>query len=68
MYKIFLDKRYGRIDALVNNAYPKSRNFGKNFFDIEMEDFNEFSNLHLGGYFNISQQFIKYFLKQTMEI
>ena len=61
----FLDKRYGRIDALVNNAYPKSRNFGKNFFDIEMEDFNEFSNLHLGGYFNISQQFIKYFLKQN---
>ncbi|MDY3203745.1 MAG: oxidoreductase [Arcobacter sp.] len=61
----FLDKKYGKIDALVNNAYPKSKNFGKKFFDIEMEDFNEFSNLHLGGYFNISQQFIKYFLKQN---
>ncbi|WP_196777530.1 oxidoreductase [Malaciobacter marinus] len=60
----FINKKYGRIDALVNNAYPKSKNYGKKFFDIEMEDFNEFINLHLGGYFNISQQFIKYFLEQ----
>ena len=59
-----LNKRFERIDALVNNAYPKSKNYGKKFFEIEMEDFNEFSNLHLGGYFNISQQFIKYFLEQ----
>lgn len=59
-----LNKKFGRIDALVNNAYPKSKNYGKNFFEIEMEDFNEFLNLHLGGYFNISQQFIKYFLEQ----
>ena len=60
----FLNKKYGKIDALVNNAYPRSKNFGKKFFEIEMEDFNEFSNLHLGGYFNVSQQFIKYFLEQ----
>lgn len=59
-----LNKKFGRIDALVNNAYPKSKNYGKKFFEIEMEDFNEFLNLHLGGYFNISQQFIKYFLEQ----
>ncbi len=60
----FLDNRFGKIDALVNNAYPKGKNYGKEFFEIEMDDFNEFLNLHLGGYFNISQQFIKYFLKQ----
>jgi NAD(P)-dependent dehydrogenase (short-subunit alcohol dehydrogenase family) len=59
-----LHKKFGRIDALVNNAYPKSLNYGKKFFEIEMEDFNEFLNLHLGGYFNISQQCIKYFLEQ----
>ena len=29
-----------------------------------MNDFNAFLNLHLGGYFNISQNFIKYFLEQ----
>ena len=59
-----LDNIYGQIDGLVNNAYPKSKNFGKKFFEINMNDFNEFINLHLGGYFNISQQFLKYFLKQ----
>ncbi|MBV6493617.1 MAG: Dihydroanticapsin 7-dehydrogenase [Turneriella sp.] len=59
-----LHEKYSRIDALVNNAYPKSKNYGKKFFDIDMQDFNEFIDLHLGGYFNISQQFIRYFLKQ----
>ena len=59
-----LHKEFGKIDALVNNAYPKSKNYGKKFFEIEMEDFSEFLNLHLGGYFNISQHFIKYFLEQ----
>ena len=59
-----LHEKYGKIDALVNNAYPKSKNYGKKFFEIDMDDFNEFINLHLGGYFNISQKFIKYFLKQ----
>ena len=59
-----LDKKYGRIDALVNNAYPITKNFGKKFFDIDYNDFCDFISLHLGGYFNISQQFIKYFLKQ----
>ena len=27
-----LNKKFGRIDALVNNAYPKSKNYGKKFF------------------------------------
>ncbi|WXG59398.1 SDR family NAD(P)-dependent oxidoreductase [Campylobacter concisus] len=27
----FLHSKYGRIDALVNNAYPKSKNYGKKF-------------------------------------
>jgi len=59
-----LDEKYGKIDALVNNAYPISKNFGKKFFEINMHDFNDFISLHLGGYFNISQIFIRYFLKQ----
>jgi len=60
----FIDKKYGRIDALVNNAYPKSKNFGKKFFDINYDDFSAFTNLHLSGYFIVSQQIISYFLKQ----
>lgn len=60
-----LDSEFGRIDALVNNAYPFSKNFyKKRFFELEMEDFNEFLNLHLGSQFALSQRFIRYFLKQ----
>jgi NAD(P)-dependent dehydrogenase (short-subunit alcohol dehydrogenase family) len=57
-------KKYNKIDSIVNNAYPRNKNFGRNFLDIEYDDFCENTNLHLGGYFLFTQQFIKYFLKQ----
>lgn len=60
----YLDNKYGRIDALVNNAYPRNKNYGKYFFDVEYEDFVENLGLNLGGYFTTSQQFAKYFKKQ----
>ncbi len=60
----YLDKKYGRIDALVNNAYPRNKNYGKHFFDVEYSDFCENLNLNLGGYFLASQQFAHYFRTQ----
>ena len=60
----YLDKKYHKIDALVNNAYPRNKNFGKHFFDVEYSDFCENINLNLGGYFLASQQFAHYFKKQ----
>jgi len=59
-----LDKKYGRIDALVNNAYPRNKNYARHFFDVEYSDFVENLGLNLGGYFTTSQQFAKYFKKQ----
>lgn len=59
-----LNEKYSRIDALVNNAYPRNKNYGKQFFDVEYEDFIENTGLNLGGYFTASQQFAKYFKKQ----
>ena len=59
-----LSNKHGRIDALINNAYPRNKNYGKSFFDVKYEDFSENLGLHLGGYFNISQQFAKYFKQQ----
>jgi NAD(P)-dependent dehydrogenase (short-subunit alcohol dehydrogenase family) len=53
----YLDKKYNRIDALVNNAYPRNKNYARHFFDIEYEDFVENLGLNLGGYFTTSQQF-----------
>ena len=57
----YLDGKYHRIDALVNNAYPRNSKYGKHFFDVEFEDFVENTGSNLGGYFLTSQQYAKYF-------
>ncbi|MEI7612332.1 MAG: oxidoreductase [Betaproteobacteria bacterium] len=59
-----LEARYGKIDALVNNAYPRNRNYGRQFFDVEYADFCENLSLNLGGYFLTSQQMAGYFQRQ----
>jgi NAD(P)-dependent dehydrogenase (short-subunit alcohol dehydrogenase family) len=51
----------GQIDVLVNNAYPRNKNYGKLFEEVSYHDFCENVNMHLGGYFLVSQQFSKYF-------
>lgn len=56
-----LDAKYGRIDAVVNNAYPRNANFGRQFEDIEYADFCENLNLHLAGYLLVAQRFSRYF-------
>jgi len=56
--------KYGKISALINNAYPRNKHYGKHFFDVQYSDFCENINLHLGGYFLTSQQFAEYFKKQ----
>ena len=60
----YLDNKYGRIDALINNAYPRNKNYGRHFFDVEYDDFVENLGLNLGGYFTTSQVFSKYFKRQ----
>lgn len=59
-----LSTQYGRIDALVNSAYPRNKNYGKHFFEVEYDDFCENIGMNLGGYFLTSQLFAKYFEKQ----
>ena len=61
---VLLNKKYGKIDALVNNAYPRNKNYGKHFFEVRYEDFVENIGLNLGGYFNASQQFSQHFKNQ----
>lgn len=56
-----LSTKYGKVDCLVNNAYPRNKNYGRKFFEVELDDFNQNINLNLGGYFLISQQFAEYF-------
>lgn len=59
-----LMEKYGRIDAVVNNAYPRNRNYGRKLEEVTYKDFCENVDLHLGGYFLVAQQFGLFFRKQ----
>lgn len=59
-----IHSKYKKIDALVNNAYPKNKNYGKDFFDVKYNDFVENLGTNLGGCFVSSQTFLSYFQKQ----
>ncbi len=61
---IDLKSQFGKIDALVNNAYPRNKNYGRKFEEVEYSDFCENLSLHLGGYFLASQQFAMHFKEQ----
>ena len=56
--------RFGRIDAVVNNAYPRGKNYGRKLQEVEYGDFCESLSLHLGGYFLTSQKFAAAFKSQ----
>lgn len=58
-----LKSKFSSIDGLVNNAYPRNKNYGKEFMDVEYDDFCENLNINLGGYFLTSQQLFKYFME-----
>ena len=59
-----ISKKYSKIDALVNSAYPRNKNYGKHFFEVTYDDFCENLGMNLGGYFLTSQLFAKYFYEQ----
>lgn len=56
-----LHMRHGRIDAVVNNAYPRNQHWGLKLEDVTYADFCENLSLHLGGYFLVAQRFALYF-------
>ncbi len=61
---VTLTEQHGRVDAVVNAAYPRNRNYGRKLEDVTYHDFCENLNAHAGGYFLVSQQFGIYFRKQ----
>jgi NAD(P)-dependent dehydrogenase (short-subunit alcohol dehydrogenase family) len=59
-----LRQRRGQIDAVVNNAYPRNKNYGRKLEDVTYFDFCENVDMHLGGYFLVAQQFCLVFKEQ----
>jgi NAD(P)-dependent dehydrogenase (short-subunit alcohol dehydrogenase family) len=62
---IILDK-YGRIDGLVNNAYPRTRDWGTDFENIKLSSWKKNIDIQLNSYFNITQKVLK--LMKSKEI
>lgn len=54
-------QKHGIIHAVVNNAYPRNTNYGRNVEDVTYDDFCENIGMHAGGYFLAMQQFTAYF-------
>ena len=55
---------FGQLNGLtgaVNCSYPRNKNYGKHFFDVTPEDFNENISLNLGSSFLFMQQCAVYF-------
>jgi NAD(P)-dependent dehydrogenase (short-subunit alcohol dehydrogenase family) len=59
-----LRQRYKHVDAVVNNAYPRNKSYGRKLEDVTYADFCENVDMHLGGYFLVAQQFCLAFKAQ----
>jgi len=56
-------EKFGRVDVLINNAYPKNKNWGTRFEDIEYQSWCENVDMHLNGYFLVTKLFAKEMMK-----
>lgn len=54
---------FGRIDGVVNNAYPRTKDWGNKFEDISPESWAKNVDIQMNSIFNISQEISKYMLK-----
>jgi NAD(P)-dependent dehydrogenase (short-subunit alcohol dehydrogenase family) len=54
----------GKVDAVVNTAYPRNKQYGRKLEQVEYADFCENVSLHLGGYFLCTQRFAEFFKRQ----
>lgn len=48
--------KHGAIDGWVNNAYPRTKDWGNKFENISYDSWKENMDMHLGGYFQCCQK------------
>jgi NAD(P)-dependent dehydrogenase (short-subunit alcohol dehydrogenase family) len=53
------------LSGAVNCSYPRNQNYGKHFFDVDIDDFNENISLNLGSSFLFMQQCANYFKRTS---
>ncbi|MDB4285818.1 oxidoreductase [bacterium] len=57
-------EHYGRIDGWVNNAYPRTKDWGAKWEDIPMESWRENIDMHLNGYYLCSRHVLSQMKEQ----
>ena len=58
-------KKYNKIDGWVNNAYPRTKDWGLKFEDIPLASWRENVDKHMNGYFICSQLILEQMKKQN---
>lgn len=47
---------YGRIDGLVNLAYPRTKDYGEPFESVNLDNLMKNLSVHLGGYYSTTRE------------
>lgn len=58
-------EKYGRIDGLVNNAYPRTKDWGTKFEDISYQSWRTNVDMQMNSVFFICQQVLKVMKNQN---
>lgn len=56
--------KYGRIDGLVNNAYPRTKDWGTKFEDVPLESWRKNVDMQMNSVFFMCQQVLKIMKQQ----
>jgi len=57
-------QEFGRLDGLVNNAYPRTNDWGNSFEAVSLDSWNTNVDMQLGSCFYICQQALRYMKEQ----
>lgn len=57
-------KKYGKIDGWINNAYPRTNDWGNKFENILIDSWRKNIDMHLNGYFICCQVVLEQMKKQ----
>lgn len=58
-----IKEKFIKIDGIVNNAYPRTKDWGKSFEDTKIESWQENINLQLSSHFLVTKIFSKSMIK-----
>lgn len=64
----FIDKKFGRIDIWVNNAYPRTGDWGRKFEGVSLSSWKKNIDMHLNGYFICSRKAAEYMKRRKQGV